>query len=62
MLKISYYFNTKEVWEGLQRAGDTTDSSGSGTFDVSQHRCSLKTTVKLLTSRRFGTNIHVSCS
>lgn len=32
MLKISYYFNNKEVWEGLQRAGDTTDGSGPGTL------------------------------
>lgn len=53
MLKISYYFINKEVWEGLQRAGDTTESSGSGNLKLSQNHFSLKTTMMLLTSCRF---------
>lgn len=34
MLKISNHFNIKEAWEGLQRAGDTRNSSGLGSFEV----------------------------
>lgn len=32
MLKISNYFNMKEAWEGLQRAGNTRNSSGLGSL------------------------------
>lgn len=52
MLKISYYFINKEVWEGLQRAGDTTEFR-IGYLEVSQNHFSLKTTMMLLTSCHF---------